>query len=136
MLLNRLLGDVKAQHLRDTGANDGSEVALLIVYSLALSLFIPVPVVYLITTERTTPPGSLRLPSERRQLSSIWVGYPCSGHLCLSNTVSTPPSNPSWYLLNIGDHMSKRLSFLTETASEVSGAFLKMKLEQSNQPPS
>ncbi len=34
MLLNRLLGDVKAQHLRDTGAketramNEGSEVAL------------------------------------------------------------------------------------------------------------
>ena len=64
--------------------------------------------------------GFLRLPSEKRQLSSIWIGYPCSSHLCHLNTVSTPPSDPFWYLLHVGDHMLRKSSFVTETASEVS----------------
>lgn len=69
---------------------------------------------------------SLRLPSEKRQLSSIWIPR-VSLHPCHSNTVSAPSSNPSWYLLDVGDHMSKRSSFLTEDAWEISRYSLEMR---------
>lgn len=77
MLLNMLLGHVMAQHLRDSGAeglgptNDGSRIRPSIVHYIASSYWLPV--LFSIQYGEDTP-WSLRLPSEKRQLSSIWIG--------------------------------------------------------------